>query len=51
LKDLPADKEKAIPWFGQNGHGIQYELPMSIDDLISDGYLKPVTSKFDVNDL
>jgi len=28
------------PWFDQPGGGIQYKLPMSISDLISQGYIK-----------
>ena len=43
LKDLPqVQAGEAIPWFGQPGKGIQYELPTSIDNLISKGYLKEI---------
>ena len=31
---------KIIPWFGQEGGGIQYKLPGSIDDLIQGGFIK-----------
>ena len=41
IKDIPGVKEgPAIPWFGQPGKGIQYELPKSINDLINEGYIK-----------
>lgn len=41
LKDIPEVKEgRAIPWFGQPGKGIQYELPKGINQLISEGYIK-----------
>ena len=40
-KDIPNVKEgKIIPWFGQEGGGIQYKLPGSIDDLIQGGFIK-----------
>ena len=40
-KDIPNVKEgKIIPWFGQEGGGIQYKLPGSIDDLIQGGIIK-----------
>lgn len=29
-----------MPWFGQKGGGIQYELPMSIDDLLQQKYIE-----------
>jgi hypothetical protein len=41
VKDLPHVQEgEVIPWFGQPGGGMQYELPMSVNDLIKKGYLK-----------
>lgn len=41
IKDIPNTKKgKAIPWFGQPGNGIQYELPEGIDDLITGGYIE-----------
>ena len=30
----------AIPWFGQEGLGTQYELPNNIDDLIQSGHIR-----------
>ncbi|PWK77611.1 uncharacterized protein DUF4237 [Mucilaginibacter oryzae] len=41
LKPIPKVREgKIIPWFGQPGLGIQYELPYSINDLKQQGYLE-----------
>ncbi|MEJ5049597.1 glycohydrolase toxin TNT-related protein [Chryseobacterium culicis] len=48
LKDITQVSEgEIIPWFGEKGGGIQYELPASINDLIKEGYIKPIgkTSK------
>jgi len=43
IKDIPNVKEgEAIPWFGEKGGGVQYELPASIDELIEGGYIKPI---------
>jgi len=43
IKDIPkVQKGEVIPWFGQPGGGAQYELPLSINDLLSKGYLKGV---------
>ncbi|WP_312901931.1 glycohydrolase toxin TNT-related protein [Chryseobacterium taichungense] len=43
LKDIPGVSEgEIIPWFGEKGGGIQYELPASINDLIKEGYIKPI---------
>jgi hypothetical protein len=43
LKPIPeVQVGEAIPWFGQTGKGLQYELTLSIDDLISKGYLKGI---------
>ncbi len=43
LKPIPeVQAGEAIPWFGQTGKGLQYELPLSVDDLISKGYLKGI---------
>lgn len=41
VKPIPGVKEgPAIPWFGQPGKGMQYELPPGgIDQLIKDGYI------------
>jgi len=32
----------AGPWFGKPGGGVQYQLPMSIDELVNKGFIKPV---------
>ncbi|WP_417813920.1 glycohydrolase toxin TNT-related protein [Thalassospira alkalitolerans] len=29
-------------WFGQPGGGIQYQLPMGIDELTEQGFIKPI---------
>ena len=43
VKPIPGVKAgQAIPWFGKPGMGTQWELPMSIDDLIQGGYIKEV---------
>ena len=33
---------KSMPWFNQIGEGIQNELPLSIDQLIKNGYIKEI---------
>jgi Tuberculosis necrotizing toxin len=30
---------QAAPWFNQAGMGTQYELPLSIDKLLSEGFI------------
>lgn len=41
IREIPGVKQgEAIPWFGEKGGGIQYELPASIDDLLSEGYIR-----------
>lgn len=43
IKPIPeVQAGQAIPWFGQTGKGLQYELPLSIDDLVAKGYLKGI---------
>ncbi|MBL7932504.1 MAG: TNT domain-containing protein [Bacteroidia bacterium] len=43
LKQIPNVKSgEAIPWFDQVGNGIQFELPESIDDLISGGFIEVI---------
>ncbi len=45
IKPIPAVKRgQIIPWFNEPGLGIQYELPYSIDDLKSGGYIVQVSS-------
>ncbi|WKE65751.1 TNT domain-containing protein [Gallaecimonas kandeliae] len=34
---------KAVPWFGQPGKGMQYELPLSVEELVSYGFLKEIS--------
>ena len=44
LKDISQVNEgEIIPWFGEKGGGIQFELPASINDLIKEGYIKPIS--------
>ena len=43
IKDIPDVKEgEVIPWFGEKGGGIQYELPANINDLIREGFIKVI---------
>jgi hypothetical protein len=42
IKPIPVKEGPAIPWFGKEGGGIQHELPMSINDLLAGGYIKPI---------
>ncbi|MFN8397069.1 MAG: glycohydrolase toxin TNT-related protein [Bacteroidia bacterium] len=42
LKPIPMKEGPAIPWFGKEGGGMQYELSMSINDLIAGGYIKKI---------
>lgn len=43
LKPIPkVNAGKAIPWFNQAGLGTQLETPLTIEDLVSKGYLKEV---------
>ncbi len=45
LKPIPGVKKgKAIPWFGQPGKGIQYQLPKSIDELVEAGFIKRINN-------
>ena len=40
IKEIPnVKKGLAAPWFNQTGMGTQYELPLGIDKLLSDGYI------------
>ena len=48
LKPIEVNSGEAIPWFGQEGLGIQYELPKNINLLLREGYIKkvdPIKSK------
>lgn len=41
IKEIPNVKSgEAIPWFGQPGKGIQYELPETIEDLLKDKFIE-----------
>jgi hypothetical protein len=43
LREIPGTKKgEIIPWFGEKGGGLQYELPANINDLIKEGYIKPI---------
>ena len=43
LQPIPnVNSGTAAPWFGQPGGGAQYQLPMSIDDLVQQGFIRPV---------
>ena len=40
LKPIKVNEGEAIPWFGQPGKGVQYELPAGIDELIAGGFIE-----------
>jgi hypothetical protein len=43
LKPIPeVNSGSAAPWFGKPGMGTQYQLPMSIDELVAQGFIKPI---------
>ncbi|KAA5532496.1 DUF4237 domain-containing protein [Taibaiella lutea] len=43
IKTIPNVNEgTAIPWFGQVGLGLQYQLPYTINDLVQNGYLQNI---------
>ncbi|WNJ95700.1 hemagglutinin repeat-containing protein [Vibrio ruber] len=42
LKPINAPRSKILPWFGQPGQGVQYDLPKSVQWYIENGYLEPV---------
>ncbi|MCK0188270.1 TNT domain-containing protein, partial [Aeromonas hydrophila] len=43
IKPIPGvNAGNAAPWFGKPGKGTQYQLPMSIDELIKEGFIKPI---------
>ena len=43
LKDIPNVKQSIVaPWGGSSGGGIQYQLPMPINELIKQGYLEKI---------
>lgn len=37
VKPMEVDAGRALPWYGQRGFGMQYELPMSVQDAIKSG--------------
>ncbi|WP_408014917.1 TNT domain-containing protein [Rouxiella aceris] len=43
LRPIPdVTSGSAAPWFGKPGMGTQYQLPMSIDELVKEGFIKPI---------
>ncbi|MGN5289122.1 two-partner secretion domain-containing protein [Aeromonas sp. 11P] len=43
IKPIPGvNAGNAAPWFGKPGKGTQYQLPMSIDELLKEGFIKPI---------
>jgi filamentous hemagglutinin len=43
LKPIPeVNSGSAAPWFGKPGMGTQYQLPMSIDELVKEGFIRPI---------
>nr|WP_242628780.1 hemagglutinin repeat-containing protein [Xanthomonas oryzae] len=41
VKPIPGvNSGNAAPWFGKPGGGVQYQLPMSIDDLLVNGFIR-----------
>lgn len=44
LKPIPMKEGPAIPWFGEKGNGMQYELEKGIQELIDGGYIKEITA-------
>jgi hypothetical protein len=44
IKPIPqVQSGVAAPWFGKPGLGTQYQLPMSIDELVRAGFIKVTT--------
>jgi len=42
LKPIPGVKSgKIAPWFDQPGGGTQYQMPMSIEQLLKENYITP----------
>ncbi len=42
VKPFDVRTGKIAPWFGQTGTGIQHELPVSVMDLLRNGYIERV---------
>jgi len=43
LKPIPeVNSGSAAPWFGKPGMGTQYQLPMSIDELVKEGFIRSI---------
>lgn len=43
IKPIPGvNAGNAAPWFGKPGKGTQYQLPMSIDELLKEGFIQPI---------
>ncbi len=46
IKEIPNVKQgEAIPWFGQKGGGVQYELDKGVDWLIEKGYIRRISAR------
>jgi len=42
VKPFEVQAAEIAPWFGMPGRGMQYQLPMPVNQLINEGYLRPV---------
>lgn len=42
LKGIPAEAGEATAWFGESGGGLQYKSQLNIEQLLKDGYLRPI---------
>jgi hypothetical protein len=43
LQPIPnVNSGSAAPWFGQPGGGTQYQMPMSINELVRQGFIRPI---------
>lgn len=42
IKPINVQAGETAPWFDEPGGGTQYKLPLSVDDLIDDGYLRRI---------
>ncbi|WP_342355132.1 TNT domain-containing protein [Sphingomonas sp. CFBP 8760] len=40
VRPMEVQGGKAAPWFGETGKGVQYELPMSVEKALAEGYLR-----------
>jgi hypothetical protein len=51
IAPIEVNSGPAIPWFGQSGMGIQYELPESIESLKFNDKIVATTPAYKVEDL